>query len=217
MITAGNRRKIRIPMLNLEALRSVALQREPFDHLVVPGFIGADTLGAIGRDFPTGIGPGSYPLSALRYGPDFRRLCEEIQGDAMGAALGEKFDLPLTDHPTMITIRGQCRATDGKIHTDSAGKLVTVLLYINDGWGEQGGRLRLLRSSDDIEDFSVEVPPDAGTMLAFRCSKNAWHGHKPFEGQRRSLQLNWVRDAGYLRKEQFRHRVSAFFKKASFG
>ncbi len=204
-------------MLDLDALRGAALQREPFDHLVVPRFITADTLAAIGQDFPKGIGPGSYPLSALRFGPAFQRLCDAIQGEAMSEALGEKFGLPLADRPTMITVRGQCRATDGKIHTDSAGKLVTVLLYINDGWDEQGGRLRLLRSPDDIEDYAVEVPPDAGTMLAFRCSENAWHGHKSFEGQRRSLQLNWVRDAAYLRKERFRHRVSAFFKKASFG
>jgi SM-20-related protein len=204
-------------MLDLDALRGAALQREPFDHLVVPRFISADTVAAVREDFPKDIGPGSYPLSALRFGPAFQRLCATIQGDAMSEALGEKFGLPLADHPTMITVRGQCRPTDGKIHTDSAGKLVTVLLYINDDWADPGGRLRLLRSPDDIEDFSVEVPPEAGTMLAFRCSENAWHGHKPFEGQRRSLQLNWVRDAGYLRKEQIRHRVSAFFKRASFG
>lgn len=204
-------------MLDLDALRGAALQSDPFDHLIVPRFIAGDALAAIGQDFPDNMGPGSYPLSSLRFGPAFRRLSEDIQGGAMSRALGEKFDLPLTEHPTMITVRGQCRASDGKIHADSAGKLVTVLLYINDGWSAQGGRLRLLRSPDDIEDFSVEVPPDAGTMLAFRCTRNAWHGHMPFEGPRRSLQLNWVRDAGYLRKEQFRHRVSAFFKKASFG
>jgi hypothetical protein len=117
----------------------------------------------------------------------------------------------------MVTVRGQCRPTDGKIHTDSTGKLVTVLLYINGGWSAPGGRLRLLRTSTDIEDYAVEVPPDAGTLLAFRCTDNAWHGHKPFEGARRSIQLNWVRDAAYLRKEQIRHRVSAFFKRARLG
>jgi hypothetical protein len=217
MILAGNRRKLWIPMLDLDALRGATVQRDPFDHLIVPHFIEKEALTAIGRDFPEIGRPGSYPLSALRFGPAFEQLCDEIQGEAMSAALGEKFDLPLTEHPTMITVRGQARASDGQIHADSAGKLVTVLLYINDDWGAQGGRLRLLRSADDIEDFTVEVPPDAGTMLAFRCTRNAWHGHKSFEGTRRSLQLNWVRDAGYLRKEQFRHRVSAFFKKASFG
>ena len=182
-----------------------------------PGFIAPDALRQIERDFPEDIGPGSYPLASLRYGASFARLADEIQGDDMSRVLGEKFGLPLVEHPTMITVRGQCRATDGKIHTDSSGKLVTVLLYINDDWGAPGGRLRLLRSPDDIEDYAVEVPPNAGTLLAFRCSENAWHGHKPFEGARRSLQLNWVRDSAYLRKEQARHRVSAFFKKVGFG
>jgi SM-20-related protein len=204
-------------MIDLEALRDATLVREPYDHLVVPNFVAADALRAIEDDFPQGIGPGSYPLTSLRYGPALARLAEEIQGEAMSRALGEKLDMPLAGHPTMITVRGQCRATDGKIHTDSSGKLVTALLYINDDWDAPGGRLRLLRSPDDIENYAVEVPPNAGTLLVFRCSENAWHGHKPFEGPRRSLQLNWVRDAAYLRKEQLRHRVSAFFKKVSAG
>lgn len=204
-------------MIDLEALRNAPVESDPFDHLVVPQFIAADALPQIEADFPGDIGPGSYPLASLRCGPSFTRLAEAIQGHDMSAILGEKFGLPLTEHPTMVTVRGQCRPTDGKIHTDSSGKLVTVLLYINDGWDAPGGRLRLLRAANDIDNYAVEVPPGAGTLLAFRCAENAWHGHTPFEGPRRSLQLNWVRDAAYLRKEQVRHRVSAFFKKVSFG
>jgi hypothetical protein len=206
-----------VPMIDLEALRDAPVAREPFDHVVVPNFVSADALRAVEADFPQGVGPGSYPLTSLRYGPALARLADAIQDDAMSRIVGEKLGMPLTEHPTMITVRGQCRATDGKIHTDSSGKLVTALLYINDDWEAPGGRLRLLRSPDDIEDYAVEVPPNAGTLLIFRCSENAWHGHKPFEGPRRSLQLNWVRDAAYLRKEQLRHRVSAFFKKARAG
>jgi len=204
-------------MIDLEALRNAALAREPYDHLVVPNFVSADGLREVEADFPKDMGPGSYPLTSLQYGPALARLADEIQGEAMSRALGEKLGIALTDHPTMITVRGLCRASDGKIHTDSSGKLVTALLYINDNWDAPGGRLRLLRSPDDIEDYAVEVPPNAGTLLVFRCSENAWHGHKPFDGPRRSLQLNWVRDAAYLRKEQLRHRVSAFFKKVSAG
>lgn len=204
-------------MLDLDALRGAALQRDPFDHVVVPRFIAADALAAIERDFPAIRAAGSYPLASLRFGPAFERLSQALQGAEMAAALGEKLGLPLVDHPTMITVRGHSRATDGRIHTDSGGKLATVLLYINDGWNAEGGRLRLLRSADDIDDYAVEVPPDAGTLLAFPCTEAAWHGHKPFEGPRRSLQLNWVRDTAYLRKEQIRHRVSAFFKKARLG
>lgn len=204
-------------MLNLDALRGAALQRDPFDHLIVPRFIAQDALAAIERDFPAIAAPGSFPLASLRFGPAFERLSAALQGPEMSTALGENLGLPLADHPTMITVRGMARAADGKIHTDSGGKLATVLLYINDGWSAEGGRLRLLRSPGDIEDYAVEVPPDAGTLLAFPCTENAWHGHKPFAGARRSLQLNWVRNAAYLRKEQIRHRVSAFFKRARFG
>jgi len=204
-------------MIDLEALRDAPLAREPYDHLVVPNFVSAEGLGEVEADFPKGMGPGSYPLGSLRYGPGLARLAAALQGEALSRALGDKLDMPLAEHPTMITVRGHCRPADGKIHTDSSGKLVTALLYINDDWDAPGGRLRLLRSPDDIEDYAVEVPPNAGTLLVFRCSENAWHGHKPFEGPRRSLQLNWVRDAAYLRKEQLRHRVSAFFKKVSAG
>ena len=204
-------------MLNLDALRGAALQRDPFDHLVVPRFIDPDSLKAIEQDFPAITAPGSYPLASLRFGPAFDTLTRALQGDAMADALGEKLGLPLGEHPTMITVRGMARASDGEIHRDSGGKLATVLLYLNEGWSAEGGCLRLLRSADDIESYAVEVPPNAGTLLAFPCTENAWHGHTPFEGPRRSLQLNWVRGAAYLRKEQLRHRVSAFFKRARVG
>ena len=85
----------------------------------------------------------------------------------MSAALGEKLGLPLSDHPTMITVRGLARATDGKIHTDSGGKLATVLLYINDGWNAEGGRLRLLRSAGDLDDYAkwlAALPPPSADL-----------------------------------------------------
>ena len=41
----------------------------------------------------------------------------------------------------------------------------------------------------------AEVPPLAGTLLAFRRSENSWHGHKPFDGLRRAIMLNWMTTA----------------------
>lgn len=204
-------------MLDMAVLRETPLQTAPFDHVVVPRFIDPETLRRVAVDFPAITGGGSYPVQSLRGGDAFNALADTVQDAAMSAAIGEKFGVSLTDRPTMLTVRGRCRPTDGKIHTDSLGKLVTVLIYLNDDWDAEGGQLRLLRSPDDIEDFAVEVPPDGGSMVAFRCSENAWHGHKPFDGTRRSIQLNWVRNSWYLRKERFRHGVSAIFKKAKFG
>jgi len=50
-------------------------------------------------------------------------------------------------------------------------------------------------------------------LLIFKRCDWSWHGHKPFEGKRMSLQMNWVKSDGYMRKEQFRHKVSSFVKR----
>jgi Rps23 Pro-64 3,4-dihydroxylase Tpa1-like proline 4-hydroxylase len=113
----------------------------------------------------------------------------------------------------MITLRARTRPIDGRIHTDSETKLVTALIYLNGDWTEPGGRLRLLRGPDDLEDMIAEVPPMAGTLLAFRRSDCSWHGHKPFDGERRAIMLNWMVDAATARRELRRHAVSAGIKR----
>lgn len=199
-------------MLNMEALTSAPVQNDPFPYLIVPGFVRQGALEDIERDFPAIDVPGSLPLPSLRYGQKFRQFMDEIRGGAMRRAMAEKFAIDLSQRPTMITVRGRCRATDGKIHTDSTSKLITVLLYMNGKWEQPGGRLRLLRSPNNLNDAFAEVPPDQGTLLAFKNQPNAWHGHESFEGQRRAIQLNWVTSRGVVLKEQWRHRLSAFMK-----
>jgi Rps23 Pro-64 3,4-dihydroxylase Tpa1-like proline 4-hydroxylase len=113
----------------------------------------------------------------------------------------------------MITVRGRCSEKDGKIHTDSETKIITILIYMNSGWESSGGRLRLLRSASSLDDAIVEVPPSEGTLLAFRRGNNSWHGHKPFSGPRRVIQFNWVISESVVRREQNRHRLSAWLKK----
>ncbi len=204
-------------LIDIDAFRATPIATDPFDHAIVPGFVRREALEQLHADYPDVGRPGSFPVGTVTYGASFARVLEEIQSDAMATAIEEKFGLELRGRPTMVTVRDRCRARDGQIHTDSKGKLITVLIYMNPPWEAAGGRLRLLRGPNDIEDYAVEVPPDAGTMLVFRCTPDAWHGHKPFEGRRRAIQLNWVRDESYLKREQRRHRVSAFFKRLKGG
>jgi hypothetical protein len=203
--------------LDLDRFRAAPLAREPYDHLVLADFIRPEAQAAVAADFPAIDRGGSFPLSSLAYGNTFGAVIDELNGPEVRAAFEEKFAIDLTDRPTMVTARGMARARDGDIHVDSRTKLLTVLIYMNPEWragGDNGaGHLRVLRSADSLDDFAVEIPPAMGTMLAFRCAPNAWHGHKPFEGRRRSIQLNWVRDAGVVRREQWRHRLSAFAKR----
>lgn len=198
--------------LDLERFEATDLQRAPFDFLIVPGFLRRGALPAVERDFPAIERGGSFPSSSVRCGPAFTALLEELQGAAVTETFAHKFAIDLAGRPTMVTLRGQSREKDGGIHTDSKTKLVTALIYLNGAWESDGGRLRMLNGPDDIEDYAAEVPPEAGTLVAFRCAENAWHGHKPFVGQRRSIQLNWLTDASVKQRELRRHAFSAWTK-----
>lgn len=199
-------------MLNMQALADAKLTQEPFSYIIVPNFIKDAALPGIEADFPQIEVPGSLPLASLRYGAQFKQFMQEIQGPEMTALVAQKFAIDLRRRPTMVTVRGKCRASDGQIHTDSKTKLITVLIYMNGKWEQPGGRLRLLRTPDSLNDAFAEVPPEQGTLLIFKNQPNAWHGHEAFEGPRRAIQLNWVTDRGVVLREQIRHRISAFFK-----
>ncbi len=201
------------PHLDLERFEATALQRAPFDFLIVPGFLKHAALPSVERDFPEIASGGSFPATSLKCGPAFTALLDELQGADVTAAFEAKFGIDLKGRPTMVTLRGQSRAKDGAIHTDSRTKLVTALIYLNSEWESDGGRLRMLNGPDDLEDYAAEVPPEAGTLVAFRCTPEAWHGHKPFVGRRRSIQLNWLTDEGVLKRELRRHAFSAWTKK----
>jgi len=199
--------------LDLVRFEATPLQHAPFDYLIVPGFLTQEALPSIERDFPAIDKGGSFPASSLKCGPAFTALLALLQGPAVTAAFEEKFGIDLSGRPTMVTLRGQSRAKDGAIHTDSRTKLLTALIYLNSAWESDGGRLRMLNGPDDLDDYAAEVPPEAGTLVAFRCTPEAYHGHKPFVGRRRSIQLNWLTDDSVLKRELKRHAFSAWTKR----
>jgi SM-20-related protein len=199
--------------IDLEAFEAAPVTREPFAFAMVPRFVKPEAMAAINADFPLVSHPGSFPLPTLEYGPAFAAFMDAIQGPEFTRAVERKLGVDLTGRPTMVTARGVSAARDGQIHTDSRTKLITVLIYMNNAWEAKTGRLRLLRGPGDLEDVIAEVPPDEGTMLVFKNEPHAWHGFHAFEGPRRVIQLNWVTSMGVVRREQFRHRVSAFFKR----
>jgi SM-20-related protein len=201
-----------VSMLNLDKLAKAEFHREPFEYVLVDDFLRDDCKSAIVADFPAIERHGSFPLSTLQYGPAFAQLAAELFSKEFARVIGEKFSLELAQYPTMLTVRGWCDASDGQIHTDSTNKLITVLLYLNPEWNSDGGRLRLLRSKK-LEDYVAEVAPTMGSLIVFRRSERSWHGHKPFQGKRMSLQFNWVNSSGYMRRERMRHRVSSLLKR----
>ncbi len=205
-------------IFDLETFRATPLSRDPYEHLVIPGFVKADALEKINADYPKIEHAGSFPLDRLEFGPAFQAMIDALESEEFRKAFEQKFQLDLSKRPTTITVRGRCDTHDGKIHHDSASKIITVLLYMNPAWDDSGGRLRVLRSQNSIEDVATEAPAAGGALVAFLRSDHSWHGHLPFIGERRVIQFNWVTDNESQRFAIFRHRVSASVKQMlSFG
>ncbi len=202
----------RLRFIDLARFERTPLETDPFPYLIVPGFVPPAALPPLSADYPKVDRPGSFPVADVTYGPAFVEFLAEIRGPEMRDAFARKFGVDLTDRPTMVTVRGQAQAKDGRIHTDTATKIITVLVYMNEAWEAPGGRLRLLRSNTDLDDMVAEVPPAAGTLLAFLVTPHSWHGHHPVSGPRRVVQLNWVESDAVVRRERLRHGLSARIK-----
>ena len=198
--------------LQIDKLAATPLVREPYEYVVVPGFLPPAALSTVVADYPA-LKAGSYPHDEVGLTPALKALIAEMDGPEFERAVAQKFNVDLAGKPKMYSLRGYCRPTDGKIHTDSKDKIITVLLYLNDGWQQPGGRLRLLKTGDNLTDFAAEVPPDNGTLLVFKRSENSWHGHESFEGVRRSIQMNWMTSEGSKGFHKLRHQISARVKK----
>ena len=199
--------------MNLDAFKATPLTKEPFEFLTVPNFLRPEACAEINRDYPKIAESGSFPAAQLSYGPAFQQLLDEMASDEFRDAFAEKFGVDLTGRPHTITVRGRCSARDGRIHTDTKSKILTLLIYMNPEWEHSGGRLRLLKSNAGLDDPIMEVPPAAGTLLAFKRADNSWHGHMPFEGERRVIQFNWVTSEGNARVAMLRHHLSAAVKR----
>ena len=167
------------------------------------------------KDFPDIDSGGSFPSDNLKEG-DIKKLVEELEGDEFKAILENKLGVDLKDAEVITTLRGFSRLKDGKIHTDSQSKIVTVLLYLNKNWDNEIGNLRLLKKNNDLENYIQEISSEYGNLVAFKVTDNCWHGFMPFEGKRLSIQLNYVYPDA-LKTHSLRHTISSFFKKLSPG
>lgn len=200
-------------VLDLGKLAAATLHEDYFPYCQVDCFIKPEALAEVLRDFPKVDVRGSVPASKLEYGPSFQTLLDELCGEPLRDLVAAKFAIDLSNSHPLLTVRGQTDLKDGHIHTDTPSKLMTLLLYLNEEWTEPTGNLRLLRDNSSLDNYFEEVLPSAGKLLVFKVTDNCWHGHYPFIGKRKTLQLNYVTDKQTVDKELKRHARSYTFKK----
>ena len=77
-------------------LEVLPLAREPYEYLIVPGFLRPAALAAIHADYPKIDKPGSFPSDTLTYGPAFTAFLDELTGPDSTAAFSAKFGIDLS-------------------------------------------------------------------------------------------------------------------------
>lgn len=214
-LAATSRHPHKTRWLNLTAIDHASVSRQPYPHLIAHGVLAPETAKAINRDFPDISKTGFLPLDVLKRHGAFDELLRDLESPELADVLSRKLDIELRDKPSMITIRKWSAMKDGRIHNDGEAKIVTALLYLNETWpeNEDGGRFRVLTSDRSFDDTAAEVPPSYGTFVAFVRTENSWHGHKPFEGERRVVQTTWLRSWEDLERKKKRGRLSFLLKK----
>jgi hypothetical protein len=199
-------------MLNLEALAKRPTTHDPFPHLTAEGLLSEKDKADLARDFPDEKKTGFFPVEQLSYGPAFQALLDDVRSPQFSRIVGEKLNRDLVDRPQMIVVRKWSAAKDGNPHTDGADKVATALVYLNDDWSDEGGALRFLKGPDLDGPGTDPIPARYGAFAAFARADDSWHGHKPFAGERRVLQVFWLLDAAAAERKNRRHRRTNFFK-----
>jgi SM-20-related protein len=200
-------------VLNVEAVRQAPLSREPYTYFLGSGILKEDTIPDLRRDFPDIKKPGYLTVEEVDLRGRFKTLIDELESKEFTEELSNKFGKNLHPYPRLTTIRKLSQAKDGRIHTDGSSKVMTALVYMNDEWDAGGsGRLRVLYDEKNFEPYAAEVPPTMGTVFAFLRSDNSWHGHQPFAGERRVVQVAWVTSADELNRKRKRNKWQQVFK-----
>jgi hypothetical protein len=154
-----------------------------------------------------------FGLPHLKYGPHFAKVIDELLSDDFRKIVEKKMNMDLSHCPPCIVMMGNTTGhyNEGYAHNDSKHKIVTVLVGFSREWPYENGKLRILRSPDR-SDYEFEYAPVFGSMLMFKVSEKSWHGFLPQKGQRMSLQLCYYDKPSSVRREYFRHGLSALFK-----
>ncbi|WP_406855525.1 2OG-Fe(II) oxygenase [Alsobacter sp. KACC 23698] len=200
-------------ILNLDAIRTAPVSREPYSFFLASGALKPEKIAQLREEFPNITKPGFLTVDDVEVKGAFQQLINELEGPTLTALLSEKFGIDLSPYPRLTTIRKISQAKDGRPHTDGPSKVMTLLVYMNDDWDDGGaGRLRVLRGPENFDDMVLEVPPTMGTLFAFLRADNSWHGHPPFAGERRVVQVAWVKDEAELERKKKRNSLAKLFK-----
>jgi hypothetical protein len=189
---------------------------QPFPFMTAHGQLPEEARAELERDFPRYDEAGFFPWETSDCGASVNHLIEQLTTPEVASAIGQRLEIDnLGQYPTLVTLCRHLNKRHGTIHTDSKSKVATALLYLNTQWPDTSdGCLRFLEKVDDIDaTVAPELKPLYGELAVFKRTHNSFHGHLPYEGERRVVQVAWlVSEEAKLRKTK-RGKFSRVFKK----
>ncbi len=178
---------------DLQALNLTPLVREPFEFVIVPKFVPIRTVEMISSNWPDlgrsgGVAVESVPLNQV-----MRTVVESFESDEFQGAIEAKLGLKLAGKRRVVHLHDRCRGP-GPIHVEPPPNIAKALFYPNlssQSDSDSDSCVRFTRTPDSLNDFIAEILPVAGTLAAFRCRPNAWHGRAAHFGRRNILEIRW--------------------------
>jgi hypothetical protein len=192
------------------------VQQDPFPFMVAHGQLPDDARGDLERDFPRYASAGFFPYDPGECGPSVNALINDMTSPAFARAIGQRLGIDNLDQfPTLVTLCRLLNKRHGTIHTDSKSKVATALIYLNPQWPDTSdGCLRFLHKIDDIDStVTPELAPLYGEFAVFKRCENSFHGHLPYEGERRVIQVAWLTSEEEKLRKTKRGKFSRAFKK----
>ncbi|WP_109127001.1 2OG-Fe(II) oxygenase [Dyella sp. C11] len=192
------------------------VRAEPFPFLIAHGQLPDEARNDLERDFPRYASAGFFPYDPSDCGPSVNALVDRLSSAEFASAIGRHLGIDnLGQYPTLITLCRSLNKRHGTIHTDSKSKVATALLYLNNLWPDTSdGCLRFLGSIDNIDNIiAPELKPLYGEFAVFKRCENSFHGHLPYEGERRVIQVAWLTSEEEKLRKTKRGKFARVFKK----
>ena len=192
------------------------VRQHPFPFMIAHGQLPDEARSDLERDFPQYASAGFFPYDPADCGPSVNALVHQLSTPEFASAIGRYLGIEnLGQYPTLITLCRVLNKRHGTIHTDSRSKVATALLYLNMQWPDTSdGCLRFLNRVDNIDDLAApELKPLYGEFAVFKRCENSFHGHLPYEGERRVIQVAWLTSEEEKLRKTKRGKFSRAFKK----
>ncbi len=176
---------------NFSELRALQLHDDPYRYVVHgPNVLDPEMFEVLCKNFPVTSKVGHNEVKDVTMCQEWKAFIDEIHSSAYREAMESITGLQLSSFEVGIGIRHLSKLSHGSPHADVPRKKVTHLIYFNEEWPHETGRLRVL-CSKNLDDVHETITPLKGTGLIFVVSKNSFHGFEPFEGVRNAIQINF--------------------------